>query len=153
MNTQTQTKPCAVSQTLLDITGKALMTHDFDPFASVFLLPHEFETFDGKSLVSTRRQLHDLFRSMCSYHDSLGVTDLIRECIAAEYKSDTTIAATHLSHLMRNGTRLTEPYPVFSTLKKINGLWMITSGKYAVDSKTGAGRAIARNRNDDDDLT
>lgn len=131
-----------VAETLLDVTGKALLTHDFDAFAPCFALPQRMTTFGRVVLIEDRAGLQASFDEMCRAFRGMGVTALVREVLAAEYRSDSEIATTHLSHVMRHGTRLKDPYPVMSILRLTAGRWQIGTGDYALDDNSAQGRAL-----------
>lgn len=130
----TLSTPRDVSEYLLARTGEAYLTGDFDMFAACFALPHRMETFEGATLITTPAQLHSLFLGMRGYLESLGVTDMVRRCVAAEFRDPDTIEATHETSMLA-GSRLIQPtYPCFSVLRKTDLGWQIADGQYAVES-------------------
>jgi hypothetical protein len=128
----TLTDPCAVSEYLLARTGEAYMVGDFDSFAACFALPQWIETFKGRSLIATPDELQALFNAVRSNFYRLGVTDLVRRCVAAEFRDPDTIEATHETRLL-SGARLVQPsYPCFSVIKRTEQGWLVAGGQYAI---------------------
>ncbi len=132
-----------VSEQLLEETGNALLNRDFESFAKAFHVPQTVTTYDRTIELETVDDLRRVFEQMCTSFESLSVTDYVRECVAAEFKSKTVIETTHVSHLIRNGTHVMPPYPVYSTLEMKDGRWKVSGGAYAVDQDTGQARALA----------
>lgn len=127
---------------ILEKTGKALLSGDFETFAQCFALPHTIDTPDRKTTLKTLGALRlMLFKVVEDYRDR-NTTDIIRFCEVAEFKNLTTIEATHISHVMAGDHRVMEPYPGFSVIKYIDGRWQLTSTQYAVDNETNVGRAL-----------
>jgi hypothetical protein len=121
-----------VSEYLLERTGRALMTRDADLFETCMTLPQHFETFDGKLFCETSAHLHAVFHSVVDHMQKSGVTDLVRHCIVAEFRDADTVEATHEARVLAGDNMIQPAYPVFSILKRIKGLWMVTYSMYAV---------------------
>ena len=127
---------------LLEKTGKALLSGDFETFEWCFALPHTIDTPDRKTTLKTQSALRLMFFKVVADYRDRNVTDIIRFCEVAEYKDLTTIEATHISHMMSGSQRVIEPYPGFSVIKHIDGRWQLTATQYAVDNETNVGRAL-----------
>ena len=131
-----------VSEYLLARTGQAYATGDFDLFASCFALPQWMETFEGRRLVATTDDLRQLFDAVRAHFCRLGVTDLVRHCVVAEFRDPDTIEATHESRLLA-GTRLVQPpYPCFSVLKRTEAGWQVAGGQYAIQDALAHSAAL-----------
>ena len=124
--------PKAVSESLLEKTGAAYKSGDAESVVQCFLLPQEMGTFEGRRLMETPEQLRDTFEAVRLYHRRLGVTQMVRHCLVAEYKDADTIEATHESRLLSGQRLVQRPYPAFSVLKRIGGVWKIASSQYAI---------------------
>jgi hypothetical protein len=130
----TLSNPCDVSEYLLARTGEAYQSGDFDLFATCFALPQRLDTFEGSTIITTTAQLHSLFHGMRGYFQRLGVTDLVRRCVAARFRDPDTIEATHETSLLA-GSRLLRPtYPCFSVIRKAAVGWQVADAQYAVES-------------------
>ena len=132
-----------ISEMLLELTGEALLSGNFETFAVCFHLPHTIETPDYKRVLKTRNDLQAVFESVTDDYRRKRVTRLIRICEVAEFKSEQRVEATHITHLMAGDQRVTDPFPNFSVLELIDGRWQCTASQYAVDKNTTVGRAIS----------
>lgn len=132
-----------VSQALLDITGDALMADDFDAFAAVFQTPQHMATMAGPIYMETPEDMRRAFDEMHKHLRGIGATHMVRKCVAAEYKTPTRIEATHTCETLKDGKRLSGPYPGFSVLEKIDGHWKVTGSEYALEPNDGQAMAIA----------
>ncbi|MEL6641202.1 MAG: hypothetical protein AAFP98_07795 [Pseudomonadota bacterium] len=132
-----------VSQALLDITGAALMSGDFDAFASAFHVPQHMATMAGPVFMETTEDMRRAIDEMHNHIKGIGATDLVRKCVVAEYKTPSRIEATHTSEILKDGKRLSGTYPGFSVLEKIDGNWKVTASEYALEANDGKALAIA----------
>ncbi|PJI84957.1 hypothetical protein BC777_2951 [Yoonia maricola] len=132
-----------VSQALLDITGDALMKGDFDAFASVFHTPQHMATMAGPIYMETAEDMRRAFDEMHKHLQGIGATHMVRRCVVAEYKTPTRVEATHTSEVLKDGKRLSGPYPGFSVLEKIDDKWKVTASEYALEPNDGQAMAIA----------
>lgn len=118
------------------------MSGDFEMFASCFALPQWIETFEGRHLIATTEDLRTLFDAVRVHFCRLGVTDLVRRCVAAEFRDPDTIEATHESRLLA-GTRLVQqPYPSFSILKRTDAGWQVAGAQYAIKDAQSLSAAL-----------
>lgn len=131
-----------ISEMLLEKTRAALLGNDFDAFAACVHLPHFIASSNDKKLIETRDDLHDIFKNVVQDYTSKRITELIRVCDVAEYRSETRIEATHTTHMMSGNQRIGDPFPVFSILEFIDGRWKISSSQYAVEKTTTVGFAL-----------
>ena len=46
--------------------------------------------------------------------------------------ANSKIIGGHMTEILRDGTRLRQPYEVWATLELINGAWMVTSSENAI---------------------
>lgn len=136
------TTPRAVSEHLLRVTAHALMTKDFDTFAACFRLPQKMTTAGTQVVVKCIDDFRTCFDQFCALLDESGVTELYRECIAAEFKGRDRVEATHISYVRRDGVNIVTPYPVFSVLEREGNRWVITSSDYMLDDDQPLARAI-----------
>jgi hypothetical protein len=127
---------------LLDRTGRAMMTRDFDRFAGCYNLPHRISNFDEEYLITDPAALHRGFDKVSDELAMLGVTDLVRDCIAAERIDTDTVHFAHVSHLMAGARRVKPPYPCFSVVRWIAGRWLLVATDYAIEAESGQARAM-----------
>jgi hypothetical protein len=135
-----------ISESLLEETRVALLGDDFEAFAQCVHVPHFIASTHDKKVLETREDLHDIFRKVIQDYASKGITELIRICDVAEYRSTTRIEATHITHMMAGNNRIGDPFPVFSILELIDGRWKISSSQYAVEKTTMVGFALDAQR-------
>lgn len=132
----------AIAEELLDITGEALLSGDFHAFAAVFHLPNTMTTLSGTVVVSDLAHLRRVFDGVREKFRCGGVTNLVRYVDAAKFRTPTQIASTHVSHLMSGSSLLEEPYPVFSIIELVDGVWKGVSSDYAVKPRGPQDNAI-----------
>jgi hypothetical protein len=134
--------PRDVSEFLLARTKRAIMSRDAALFASCFALPQHFETFEGRIFCESTSHLNAIFFSVVDHMRKSGMTDMVRHCVAAEFRDPDTIEATHEGRLL-SGNRVMQPaYPVFSIIKKFDDRWKITYSMYAITDAPGHSRAM-----------
>lgn len=121
-----------VAEHLLETTGTALMSGEFELFLSCFLLPNEICTSDGCRMIRTAEDLRDMFDGVRQHFRVQNVTHLIRNCIGAEFIDPDTIRSTHVSRLVSGTLYCQEPYPVISTVNRTGGAWLISHSEYAI---------------------
>ena len=127
----------AVSRHLLEVTGRGLMSGDFALFAPCFLLPQDIATYEGSRTVTTHEELRAVFDGVRAHFRTQGVTDMVRECVAAEFQGPDTIQATHQSWLLSGGRLVQPSYPAFSILRRVQGIWKVAFSQYAIADAPG----------------
>lgn len=111
-----------------------MTTGDFEAFMLCFALPLVMETFEERRLYQTRSDIERVFNAVRNFRLENGVTDTVRDSVAAEYLDEDTIATTHVSQMMRpDNVLFGMPYPAYSLVRRINGEWRINFCQYAVD--------------------
>lgn len=133
---------CAVSEMLLEETRVALLKGDFEAFAVHFLFPQVIDTFEGRHRLNSREELRAVFEAVCGQNRAIGVTDMVRTCIAAAFKDPDTIEATHVARLLAGTRLLQEPHTVLSLLRRVGGTWKIASSQYAMREAAPLRRAL-----------
>jgi hypothetical protein len=116
---------------LLEQTGNALVSGDFEKFVKYFHLPQEMETFEGLNLVSTPAELRKVFDAIRLMFQREGITQLVRHIVEARYTDENTIKSTHETRLLNGTTLVQQPFPTFSTLSRREG-WQVKSAQYAI---------------------
>ena len=132
-----------VAEDLLVRTGEAMLAGNFDAFRQCFLLPNEIELFDGTNLIETIEDQRAVFDSVRAFHARRGVTQIVRRCVEADFLDADTIASTHVASLLRGNELLQPTYPVYSILRRVDGVWRIAHGKYAIADAPDLDRALA----------
>ncbi|PTX57122.1 hypothetical protein C8N43_1788 [Litoreibacter ponti] len=124
--------PKAIYQEHLDALSAALLSGNFSAFAARMALPCRIITEAAERVFSTRDELASAFFSMSRNLKSQSVTDHVRIATAATYVSETRICGSHVTHILRDGKRLTQPYPNRIRLELIDGKWLETVAAHAL---------------------
>ncbi len=141
---QDHTKDAAtIASDLLERSGNALMSGDFQAFADCFNLPQQFETYQGPQCAETLDDLRRVFDQVRAHFACTGVTDMARTVVHAEFKGQDIVEAVHESRLLSRNTLLRGPYPVFSTIKRTDGVWKVDGASYAITNDPQHERALS----------
>ena len=123
-----------IAQGVMTAISEAHISGDFNSFQKYFAVPIEFETFRDTVEVKDTEELRRIFDRIQTYFQSVGLTDMVRQVLAAEFKDETTISSAHENRLMSGTTLLVDPYPGYVTLQKTDEGWQITAGMFAIQS-------------------
>jgi len=134
----------AISHDLLERTGIALKTRDFELFEDCFLLPHTITTFDTTYTLQTQDELRRAFFGNCDFFQKLHVTNIVRHCEMAQFEDENTVKAMHVTHLMSGQIRVKDPYPSFSVIVRMPDGWRVASSDYAVDATNGLTQVLQK---------
>ncbi|KQB97498.1 hypothetical protein AL073_00660 [Loktanella sp. 1ANDIMAR09] len=133
-----------IAQAILEITGEALLKGDFDAFAAVFHVPQHMATIIGPIYMETHEDMRRAFDAMHRCFQETGVTELRREVTDARYISNTRIESTHVGETRTADGKIEGPYPVFSTIEKIDGTWKVTGGEYVMKADSMQTHALSK---------
>ncbi len=121
----------AIPARLLDITGDALMSGDFERFAPCFSLPNAVSTVEGCVVMETREEMRAVFEDVHAYYASKGVTRLDRTVEFAVFDGPDMIRYSHISRLW-NGETLVQPvYTSNSVIERRGDDWQVIDSKYS----------------------
>lgn len=132
-----------VSEHLLERSGTAMLSGDFDTFASCFELPQEMDTFHGRNLVETRDELRTIYDSVRQLYRSHGVTDMARHCVEAVFVNADTVRATHQARLLSGTELVLGPFWAMSVLRRDGDVWRVASCQYAINDAPDLNDALA----------
>lgn len=132
-----------IAEALLEITGDALVSGDFEAFVAVFHVPQYMATLAGPIYMETHEDMSRAFAEMHGYFRDNGITRLNREVTKANYVSDLKISFTHVSTTMRGSRQIKGPYPVFSVIEWIDGTWKVTGSEYVLEPDSEQAKALA----------
>ena len=119
-----------VHEHLLRVTCEAYFAGDEAAFVRRFVVPQTITTLNGRTRLETAQDVANLFHLQRMRNLRLGVTDMVRISIAAEYLDADTVRGTHVTYILRDRLLLSEPYPNTGILKRVNGFWMISDSEY-----------------------
>jgi hypothetical protein len=131
-----------IAEDLLARSGRGLMDGDFETFSDCFILPQDFETFDGRRRISSTCELRAVFDGVRAHFEATQVTIMERHVVTAQFKGSEEVQSTHVSRLMAGGKLLRASYPVMSTLKLTAKGWKVASASYALPSDPGHQAAL-----------
>jgi hypothetical protein len=131
-----------VSNHLLAVTGRAIMTGDERLFVDCFLLPQDIETYEGRRRIETVEVLAATFRRVTQHFQLSGVTDLVRHCTQARYAAPDQVEAIHVARLMSGVRLLRAPYYCLSILQLTPAGWKIAHSQYAIPDAPAHMRAL-----------
>ncbi len=133
-----------VASGLLEATGAALQSGDFDGFARCFHVPSTLATMDGVRCLSDMDALRDSFRQVRSHYAEQGIARLDRWVAAALFDGPDLIRSCHVTRFVGQGG--TEPKPTVAALGRIerigDGNWRIAGTQYSVHQDSDFGRAL-----------
>lgn len=144
-----------IAEELLYQTGQAMKVGDFDAFFTCFVIPQVMETLEGDMLITTMEGMREIFESVRQYYKDNNVRDVVRTIVSAKFLDDETIGSTHVSQLLGvDGSPFRNPYPVYSVIKCLGGVWKIVSNSSAIldapqhnDALLGSGVRIPAPKN------
>lgn len=121
-----------IAESLLQRTGAAMMSGDFEDFAACFHMPMVIITEDRENVLESVADLELVFQNVRAAHRRSGVTEMARHPLAAVFSDPETIKSSHETRLLSGARLVEEPYPAISILKYIDENWVITQIEYAV---------------------
>jgi hypothetical protein len=122
-----------VSEHLLNITGQALLENNVDDFLPCFGLPMDLQTLEEHRIIRTADDLRKIFFAVCKHYATIGLTDMARRCVEAEFKDPETVVSMHETRLITGNIITRSPFAVLSTLKFDGRDWRIVSCSYAIE--------------------
>jgi hypothetical protein len=133
-------EPKDIYQEVLDFTSKAFWAGDFVLGCTRLSFPHYLIVNDARSYCEVE---DDLIVSAFQMQKSLrnqGATDYFRICMEATYQPDKPhrIIGQHLTHVLRNGTYIIDPYPSKMELVCENGVWKGCGIRTYLDNKVSS---------------
>lgn len=134
-----------IAEKLLQLTGAALLSRDFQTFKSYFKLPLRLETVEGHRFVRTDAEFAEVFEAVLAHLDDTEVSDFVRTVVHADFVNEDTISSVHLcSEIHGSGELRRSAYPVHSTIVRNGSDWKIVSCLYVILDNTGHNRALVK---------
>jgi hypothetical protein len=131
-----------IYQNLLDKICYAYFENDFDAFQDSLHVPHHYRTESDAQQIDNIDQLRRVFHCFRDYFLGLRVTDFIRTCTGTALLGPNEFSASHMTELVRNGTRLRQPYEVWAIVKRIDGIWKVASSENAISDTSWQAHAF-----------
>jgi hypothetical protein len=142
MTAQGDPKAIEIYQGLLDDISASYDSGDFAAFTTYISVPHSATTFEKSYEIETLDDLRSIFNTVLDHWKAMGITNHIRFCVSAEFKSDTEIVGTHVSHVIRGSEKVLEPFPVLSRLVFDGSQWRFRSTENAADDDNLIGMVL-----------
>lgn len=112
----------------LDRHARATLSGDIDAMMKYSDIPCAIETMAGKVVATNRAEMRTICEALVHSIKVRQLSDMVRRCLEAEFKSDETIWATYETRFLRNGVELAEDtYTSFMILKKRTDGWRFSS--------------------------
>ena len=127
-----------ICESILHLTRRALLEEDFDAYRQAFLLPHIHTTLEGTAFLDTADDLKMLHTRMTRLFASLGVDDIHRVILSAEFSGRNRILARIEAHHLSGGQRVNKPYQIMTELARCGQQWRMASANYMVDQDNAA---------------
>lgn len=116
----------------LRVSGDAILEGDFKSFKSIFDLPHHITTFEGSRMLRTLDDLRETFQTVHNHCRDRQITNIVRECISAEFDEDHQIKSAHTTRLLAGSQQIGQTSMAYGVLRLKGGLWVSTSSQYAL---------------------
>lgn len=124
-----------IYQELLDLIWDAMETQRYDDYQTYFMLPHTIVTSEGTKVLNADADLRKFFDTMCANLSMKGNSQMMRRCIAAEFKDAQTIHGSHETRVVGYAAQIWGYYPALSVLRLTKGRWRVASAQYATRPK------------------
>jgi hypothetical protein len=142
MNVQGDPKAIEIYQGLLDDISASYDSGDFAAYSTYINVPHSAKTVEKNYEIETGHDLRSIFDTMRAHSKALGITNYIRVCVSAEFKSEIEIFGTHITYVIRGGEKVQEPYPVLSHVVFDGSYWRVRSSENAVEDNNLVGMVL-----------
>jgi hypothetical protein len=137
--------PKDIVDDILTRTSEALLRGDFQRFMGDMALPQRFVTPDKDMNIDSFEDAEGVFRAVQTFLFTNNVAQIVRNCIAAEFRDENTISATHETRFINEDMLLVQaPYPTFSILRQIESRWMIVEMQSGMVETSELARALRR---------
>ena len=123
-----------IHEELLERTGHALLTEEFESYLECFSIPLNIITLSGRKSVTSPDDLKVIFDGVSARISRFNVTHFSRNCLSAVFVGDQTIHAAHQTRMVSGSVLVGPAIPAFSVIKKIGSSWKVSDQEYAVQS-------------------
>jgi hypothetical protein len=122
-----------IYQDLIDRSADALLGRDFKRLKTFYTLPHEIESAKGSRTFTTSEELLEMFAQIHTDFERMGVTGMIRRCIAADFLTPDSLQGTHKTRMLAGASPIHDAYPVYSVVRREGGIWKFAYSVYALN--------------------
>lgn len=132
-----------IHQELLDRSGHAMMSVNFEAFAQCFAIPSVIETYEATGEITSMVDMRALFDRLVAERATQRVRDIVRRSTDAAFREDGTIVATHETRYIVEGNILLGPvHTALSVLRQEDGLWKVAFSQYTVEGDNALNKAL-----------
>lgn len=135
-----------IAEDLLARSGNGLLTGEYEAFGGCFGLPLKLSTDLGRVEVLSHDQLKETFFRIRWHYRAIGMTRMVRKCLAAEFLDDRTLICVHLTELFRGSELAQAPFNALSTVTPSDGDWKIVECAYSIGGSLRYNRALYGSR-------
>ena len=114
-----------IYQDVLDIQSDALLARDFARVLRHVRVPCRRRTLGSSIVIETQEDLETAVISLASAMSDQGVDQCIRLASDASFLSPNYIEGWHVTHVLRNGQRVSNAHENRSVLRRENGVWQL----------------------------
>ena len=137
-------------QAFLDSIANAIRAGDFGAFERHVALPGVMISAQGTRLITERDDLRAGFEGYVAAVRGHGVTDYVRIASSFTRVGPGLATGVYETHMLRNGTRVVEPYSTAVMLRRDDGAWRATAFLLALTHDRWRFRLPGSDRDPDD---
>lgn len=128
-----------ITQDFLDRQGEATVSRDVEATLEWCDIPCTLESMEGRVVATNAAEMRAICETFIDRLEKNLFTHIVRRCLEASFKDESTIWATYETRYVRDGTFLTEtPYIGFVILRHRGDRWKISTMQFAVSSDSPA---------------
>lgn len=132
-----------IAQEFLDHQGEATISGDIEATLDCCDIPCTLESMEGRVVATDLEEMRAICVAFIARLKAMGLTHMVRRCIAAEFKAPDTIWATYETRYVRDGQLLSEePYAGFVILRHREDRWKISTMQFAVSGSSPANATL-----------
>lgn len=139
---RTDEEAIVIYQRLLDAINDCYLTRDFETFSTMVHVPHYFRTNNDNFVLRDWDEMRDLFNRYLDHIEQQGMTNYIRRCTSASFKTRDRIEGTHESHMIKGANHVTPPFSATSMLMRIGKRWLVCASDNRIDETSAVGLAL-----------
>lgn len=132
-----------IASSLLDATGRALVSGDFDGFIRCFRLPQTIAAIDNVQHLNTKADARRVFDKIRAHYSDVGLSRLERRIELALFDGPEVIQSCHVARLLaEDGTDAKPQVETLSRLVCEEGQWLIARTQAIVPGASALGQAL-----------
>jgi hypothetical protein len=133
-----------VLDAIVEIVSDAMLSGDFDSFASVFNAPQQMTTMAGQIDMETLEDMRRGFMEMHRMFKENGITALRTEIGDCRFAGETRIMSRQMTEGVTEEGKALPAFAIFLTIDHIDGSWKVTQSELLVAPNSETARALAK---------